>query len=337
MHSQLSHSVESRHNEQDSQIKKTIVSFYTKAAAYQQLVSLFVGWSEYEAVEGDYEIACRWLEEALKYGQNIDNWNSKEECSKINFAMKQMKDFLNARDFVATGSFQEARTICCRLLKDTSASVQAGDCYGLLIEIENDCQKSFGYIAEMRKKQIDPEDYIDGDTIESIYKAVNKEWHGAVIESDDQSRDSLDATGVLVFDEEEKALLDHVSDRNWSLVRELIGKRGNDLSLRLVCCIFSAGPPQSVAVEVMRIKASIFSERDERDQHVLHYLCRYGASVYTILFTVQRCKAALYHKDEDNKAPLDYAVASSWEFCQEEKDEVIRELQRIYGSGDRGE
>lgn len=252
--------------------------------------------------------------------------------------MKQMKDFLNARDFVATGSFQEARTICCSLLKDTAASVQAGDCYGLLIEIENDYEKSFGYIAEMRKKQIDPEDYIDGDTIESIYKAVNKEWHVAVIENDDESHESLDATGVLVFDDEEdKALLNHASDRNWSLVRELIGKRGNNLSLRLVCCIFSAGPPQSVAVEVMRIKASIFSERDERDRHLLHYLCLYGASVYTILFTVQRCKAALYHKDEDNKAPLDHAVASSWEFCQEEKDEVIGELQRIYRSGNRGE
>lgn len=289
-----------------------------------------VSWSENEAVEGDYVIALRWLEEALEYGLKIDTWTSTEQYKTITEAMRQMKTFLKGRDFAATGSFQKARTICRSLLQDTAEFVQVGDCYELLIEIEDDNEKAFGYIQEMKERNVDPEDFLDMQKLDFIYKTCNKEWKGSFnIENDDHSYESLESTGVLALNEEEQKVLEYVSSRDWNIVRELLAKRGVELSLRLVCCIFSAGPPQSVAVEIMRINASLFSAKDERDRYPLHYLCQYGASVYTTVFTVQRCKAALGHKDEDNQTPLDYVIASSWIYCKEEKQDVLTELNRI--------
>jgi len=319
-----------RDYEQDSQLKKHIFSFYRKAFAHQQLVSLLVGWSENESGDGDYEMACRWLEEALENGQQIENWKAAEEYKTITEAMKEMRFFLAAKEFAAAGSFKKARMNCRSLLQGTAEFVQAGDVYGLLIDIENDNEKSYGIIEEMIERKIEPRDFLDVQKLEQIYKALNKEWKENVsMEDDDHSYESLESTGVLALNEEEQLVLDSVSSRNWKLVRELLAKCGRNLSLRLVCCIFSAGPPQSVAVEIMRVKASLFLERDDRDRYALHYLCLYGASVYTTVFTVQQCKAALEHKDADNKTPLDYVMTSSWHFCEEEKEDVLNELERI--------
>ena len=316
---------------QDPNMKKAMVQFYTKAKAYEQLASLLNAWSDSEAVEGDYERAIRWLHEAKKYGQKAEQWESSQQSMQIERKIKSTNSFLSARE-ISSSDPAQARTICIKLLDDVDGSVQPGDCYALLLELETDCMKAYEYIKAMSAKGIAPEEYIDEETIVSICKGANRDWkRGPVDDSgEEESDDSLESSDILALDEKDQSIMDSAINRDWNPVRDQITKRGSDLSLKLVCCICSTGPPQSVTVAIMRAKSSIFAEKDAKRRYPLHYLCYHGAPTYTIIFAVQRHKAALQQRDEDNKTPLDYLMTMPWEYCAEDKDEAIEELQRTF-------
>ena len=312
-----------------------MVQFYTKAKAYQQLVSLLVEWCDCDTIEGDYERAIKWLNEARKYGEKIIQWNSSQEYLQIEENIKIIDGFLSARDNASIDP-GHARDICFSLLKSKKEHpIQLGDCYALLLELEDDDAKAYTYIKEMSDAGIVPEEYIDEETIISVHKAVNLTWQGRFDEVDslsqDQSKeseDSMESSGILVLDAKDQEILGFAKEREWAPVRDLIDKCGSELSHKIVCCLFSTGPPQSVAVSIMRANADLFATKDEIGRYPLHYLCYYGAPTYTIIFTIQRYKNALQERDEDGKTPTDHVLTSHWEHCIEDQKEVVDHLRK---------
>ena len=142
-------------------------------------------------------------------------------------------------------------------------------------------------------------------------------------------RKSLD---ILTLDEKDQSVMEHVFSGDWSTVRELVTKYGNDgtLSLKLVCCICSVNPPQSVIIALKRAKSRCFAEKDDKGRYPLHYLCYHGAPTYSIVFAAQCYIAALEQCDSYRKTPLEYLMTMQWEYCAEDKSEVIEELQRCH-------
>ena len=135
---------------------------------------------------------------------------------------------------------------------------------------------------------------------------------------------------ILSLNEKDQAVMEYVFKGDWTTVRELVAKYGADLSLKLVSCICSVNPPQSVIIAIKRAKSRIFAEQDEKGRLPLHYLCYYGAETYTIIFAAQCYIAALEKADMYKKTPLEYLMTMPWEHCAEDKDEAIEELQRCH-------
>lgn len=151
-----------------------MIQFYTKSKAYEQLVALLSSWSDAEAVEGDYDSALSWLLEAQKYGTRIDDWESTTYKSQIGMKVDMINNFLTARK-VALCNPSQAREICFQLLAEQSECVQPGDCYALLIQLENDYAKAYKFIEIMRERGIPLDEYIEEETIISIYRACQVE------------------------------------------------------------------------------------------------------------------------------------------------------------------
>ncbi len=135
---------------------------------------------------------------------------------------------------------------------------------------------------------------------------------------------------LLTLDEEDKSVFEHVFNNEWSAVRDLVTERGADLSLKLICCICSVGPPQSVIVAIKRANSRIFAQTDDKGRHPLHYLCYYGAPTFAIVYAAQCHIAALEVKDANNKTPLEYLLTLPWEYSKEDKEDVTLELQKCH-------
>jgi hypothetical protein len=135
---------------------------------------------------------------------------------------------------------------------------------------------------------------------------------------------------ILTLDEKDHKVMEYVFKRDWNTVRELITSHGSDLSHKLVCCICSVEPPQSVIIAIKRAKNWIFAESDSKGRYPLHYLCYHGAPTYTIVSAAQCYIAALEQADSYRKTPLEYLMTMPWQYCAEDKDEVIQELQRAH-------
>mmetsp|Transcript_24020 Transcript_24020/g.36606 ORF Transcript_24020/g.36606 Transcript_24020/m.36606 type:complete len:354 (-) Transcript_24020:51-1112(-) len=135
---------------------------------------------------------------------------------------------------------------------------------------------------------------------------------------------------IMSLSEQDQKVMENVISGNWSEVREAVTALGSDLTLKLVNCISSVNPPQSVIVAIKRASSRIFSKKDEWGRYPIHYLCKHGAPTYSIVFAAQCYVAALEEMDELNKTPLEYLMTMPLEFCAEDKNEVIEELQRCH-------
>ena len=135
---------------------------------------------------------------------------------------------------------------------------------------------------------------------------------------------------ILTLDEKDQEVMEYVFQGDWNTVRELITSRGSDLSLKLVCCICSVDPPQSVIIAIRRANSRIFAEADSKGRYPLHYLCYHGAQTYTIIFAAQCYIAALEQADTYRKTPFEYLMTMQWQYCASDKAEVIEELQRVH-------
>jgi hypothetical protein len=135
---------------------------------------------------------------------------------------------------------------------------------------------------------------------------------------------------ILTMDEKEQDIMEQAINREWSSIRDFITEKGHTdaLTLKLMCSLCSVCPPQSVLVAIKRANSRIFAERDNKGRHPLHYLCHYGAPTFAIIYAAQCHIAALVQEDDMKKTPFELALTMPWQFCPEDKNEVIEELQQ---------
>lgn len=303
-----------------------------KAGKYSVIVSLLTTWSEKEVFDGCYNMAYKWLEEAKNYGLKVENWSNTKENAEIERKLKDIKDFMYVRDLFQQGHVNQAKEMCLNILRRCD-TIMKGDCYGLIIEMETNCKLSYDLIQEMIRKSINPCDYIDISAIKYIYESVGKRWIGddnviTPITDEDAPEEEDLADDNPGLNEEEQNIIEYASARDWDKVRELMSSSEN-FSLAFICCMFSKGPPQSVAVIIKRTNHNSFREKDKKSRYPLHYLCYHGAPIYTILFVFHQCPDALGHRDTDGKTPLEYALISPWQHGEkDEKSDLIKELQK---------
>lgn len=292
-------------------------------------------FSEEEALStGDYQKTLKLLNEASKYSRLIDTWDNLEDgrilANKINSTTK----FLEAkRLFSQEGNVEGGKKLCLELLQSRvdPSPVQLGDIFASLIEHETDNQVSFELVNQMIKKNIIVDEFLDSDLVEHLFKANGKVWGNQSLIDEKQSF-YTEEDALFHLSKEQRLILDHVCRKHWQEAREAISANKEGLTVSLLNRICCECPPQSVLVEVMRSKAHLFKELDDNKRYPLHYLCKHGASFFTIIFAIQRHKDALYHKDLHGMTPVEYIKTSSWthEDIQDEKPMLLKELREAY-------
>lgn len=283
---------------------------------------------------GDYQKTLKLLNEASKYSRLIETWDNLEDggilANKINSTTK----FLEAkRLFSGEETVEEGKKLCLELLQSCvdPSPVQLGDIFASLIEQETDDEVSFELVNQMMEKNVIVEEFLDNDLLEQIFKANGKVWGNQSLADDKQSSET-EEDALLLLSKEQRLILDHVCRKHWQEARDAILANKEDLTVGLLNRICCECPPQSVLVEVMRSKAHLFKELDGEIRYPLHYLCKHGASAFTIIFAIQRNKDALKHQDVHGMTPVDYIKTSSWthEDIQDEKPMLLKELREAY-------
>ena len=292
-------------------------------------------FAEEEALSsGDYQKTLKLLNEASKYSRLIETWDNLEDggilANKINSTTK----FLEAKRLFSDGeTLEEGKKLCLELLQSPvdPSPVQLGDIFASLIEQETDDQVSFDLVNQMMKKNIIVEEFIDKDLLEQVFKANSEVWDNPSLVDDKQSFE-MEEDALLQLSGEQRLILDHVCRKHWQEARDAISANKEDLTVGLLNRICCECPPQSVLVEVMRSKAYLFKELDGNSRYPLHYLCKHGASAFTIIFAIQRNKDALKHQDIHGMTPVDYIKSSYWthEDIQDEKPMLLKELREAY-------
>ena len=134
------------------------------------------------------------MKEALKYACKMTNQQESAELQRQLKSQSQSIDqFVQARDLLDTKD-PRILQICDSLLdKVDGNSVVPGNVHALKVnyyEKEEDYQSAYSQIQVMMKDNVDPEKFLDNDTIHCIYSRFGKQWRNSTSLSDDS--DSLD-------------------------------------------------------------------------------------------------------------------------------------------------
>jgi len=170
------------HNNPDTM--KSIITFYTKAKAFEQLSSFYDACANVEIDEyRDYAKALGALNEAERYlskARNTPAATKQERLAVLQQRIILVERFVQARKLIKDDP-SETVQICTQLLqsdiKDISNAIRIGDVFALLIEYYykiNDYQKSFTLIEQMRDRNIILSPYLDQTMTDTIFKEVGE-------------------------------------------------------------------------------------------------------------------------------------------------------------------
>lgn len=182
------------HNNPD--VMKTIISFYTKAKALEQLSSFYDACAQVEIDEyRDYEKALGALKEAMKYIIKTKAMPDKEDkLDSLDKRMRLVERFVESRKLVGSNP-QEMIKICNWLLDQThvESAIRVGDVYALLIEYYYtvpDYGAAYGMIERMRGAKMILSPYLDKTMIQKIHSEVGATY---IEEEDKGEADDGDA------------------------------------------------------------------------------------------------------------------------------------------------
>lgn len=129
-------------------------------------------WSEIEALEGGYDRALTWLSEAKKNALKLDA--AEDLIIEIEAKLDVMKLFLRASEL--SDPPDVVKDIISRIIEeDHGSTIQLGDCYAVLLQIEKNKSRFFEVMVNMRDLGIDPVDYVEESTVASICSALGKD------------------------------------------------------------------------------------------------------------------------------------------------------------------
>ena len=130
-----------------------------------------ISWSSFEATDGEYEIALKWLMEAKKYSMGNEDKAiiSEEEYRWIQKNLDALQLFQMAQKLAFTDR-SHTNEVCTRIISshENSDLIQIGDCYALLVQIQVHSKDAHKIIKEMRRQGLSPLDYIEDKVIKQI-------------------------------------------------------------------------------------------------------------------------------------------------------------------------
>eukprot|EP00953_Heterococcus_sp_UTEX-ZZ885_P010508 6144-Heterococcus_DN1.PRE.1 len=171
----------------DSEVMKAIISFYTKAKAYDQLAGFYDACAQVEIDEyRDYSKALGALNEAAKCLEKASKTTSKQQTggsiANVNDAaaalqqrMHLVEQFVTASS--STTSSLERIAICKRLLEHQSldVAVRVGDCYNTIIETyaaDQNWNAAYEMISAMQQRGVKASQYVTADLIAHVCKSI---------------------------------------------------------------------------------------------------------------------------------------------------------------------
>lgn len=158
-------------------IMKAIITFYTKAKAFEQLAGFYDSCAQVEIDEyRDYEKAIGALREALKYlSKAPPSRQISDMTTSIDMRILLIEKFVQARR-AAQREPDTMVAICEALLQEPmlEEAIRAGDCLAMLIDYfhsKGRMREAYAYIQEMEERRIPINPYVDAVILEEIYKA----------------------------------------------------------------------------------------------------------------------------------------------------------------------
>eukprot|EP01022_Parablepharisma_sp_SALTPOND_P012321 TRINITY_DN1578_c0_g1_i1.p1 TRINITY_DN1578_c0_g1~~TRINITY_DN1578_c0_g1_i1.p1 ORF type:complete len:1534 (-),score=207.16 TRINITY_DN1578_c0_g1_i1:2494-7095(-) len=163
----------------DVKIMTTIVLFYKRAKAFENLAAFYEGQAQNEIDEyREYEKALGAMTEAVKAIQNAPNAVKSGRLQQLEYRMKLISDFVRARKLAETGTNPEEMVKICRFIMDSpdaESAVRVGDVIAQVIEYFyriKDFKSAYEYLQSMVSRGIRVNPYLDQVVIENIYAAL---------------------------------------------------------------------------------------------------------------------------------------------------------------------
>merc|ERR1719453_1568835 len=165
----------------DPEIMKNIITFYTKAKAFDKLASFYDACAQVEVDEyRDYEKAGGALREALKYLVKAAGGPPGAEADprvmNLNNRIQIVDRFAGIRKLGKTNP-EEMVQVCEQMLQmgDIESSVRVGDVFAQLVEhysSDGNYPEAHRTVEQMRSRGIILTPYLDRALIDSIYRGV---------------------------------------------------------------------------------------------------------------------------------------------------------------------
>jgi len=186
-------------------VMKAIISFYTKAKAFEQLAGFYDSCAQVEIDDyRDYEKAIGALRESLKHLAKAGTRQAEDTASHTERRIYMIDKFVQARK-AASKDPDTMVAICEALLQEPQLeeAVRAGDCLALLVEhfhTRGKLREAYGCVLEMEQRKIPPQPYVDAEVLEQVYRAAgvtgDKSRAGAGTSSAARSPDKQKSAGL---------------------------------------------------------------------------------------------------------------------------------------------
>ena len=161
----------------DPEIVKNIVSFYTKAKAFDQLSAFYDACAQVEIDEyRDYEKAVGALREALAYLGKARAQGKEHKMAQLQAKITHVENFVNARKMVKSEP-QRMIELCHELLEqhEVENAIRMGDVYALMVEwyySQQQMEEAYALVERMRARAIILSPYLDHEMVQAIYDAM---------------------------------------------------------------------------------------------------------------------------------------------------------------------
>eukprot|EP00343_Euplotes_focardii_P004045 CAMPEP_0205812010 /NCGR_PEP_ID=MMETSP0205-20121125/16338_1 /ASSEMBLY_ACC=CAM_ASM_000278 /TAXON_ID=36767 /ORGANISM="Euplotes focardii, Strain TN1" /LENGTH=161 /DNA_ID=CAMNT_0053092009 /DNA_START=184 /DNA_END=666 /DNA_ORIENTATION=- len=153
---------------------KTIITFYFKAKAFEQLSGFYDSCAQVEIDEyRDYNKALGAMKEALKQLQKSECMGKEAKVAMLEKRIRIIEEFVEARN-MAQSDPSATEKQCLQLLgyPEVETAVRVGDLYAQLIEYyyeKRDFQSAYTQLQGMKKRKILVTPYLDNEMINEIY------------------------------------------------------------------------------------------------------------------------------------------------------------------------
>eukprot|EP01064_Diplonema_japonicum_P011686 TRINITY_DN1911_c2_g3_i1.p1 TRINITY_DN1911_c2_g3~~TRINITY_DN1911_c2_g3_i1.p1 ORF type:complete len:1457 (+),score=443.26 TRINITY_DN1911_c2_g3_i1:70-4371(+) len=165
----------------DPTITKHIITFYTKARAYESLSGFYDAIAQVYIDEfRDYDKALGALQDSLKFMDKSKAQNRELKRGQLETKMNYVDQFVEARNIVKTDPGRMVEV--CRVLlevEDIEGAVRVGDVYALLVEFytgRQEYEQAYQLIERMRDRNIILTYYLESQLVLAVYNAMGIEY-----------------------------------------------------------------------------------------------------------------------------------------------------------------